>query len=102
MMFAEAIEAAAMEGRVPVIAAPADGLASFNLRSLYRHVLRVQGIDTIRLDAIACAGLLGQMLHEFETGQFKARPARAMPLAEVAAAYEQASHGGGRIALRPD
>lgn len=34
MMFAEAVEVAALDGRMPVIAAPADGKATFNLRSL--------------------------------------------------------------------
>ena len=43
MMFAEAIETAGMGGRLPVITASADGKASFNLRSLYRKVMRVQG-----------------------------------------------------------
>jgi NADPH:quinone reductase-like Zn-dependent oxidoreductase len=102
MMFAEAVEVAGMDGRIPVIAAPADGKASFNLRSLYRKGLRVQGIDTLRLDAVACAKLLVQMAPGFETGQFKAKPGRPMPLATAVAAYELAAHGGGRIVLRPD
>src|ERR1039458_2642435 len=67
MMFAEAVEVAAMNGRIPVIAAPADGKTSFNLRSLYRKVIRVQGIDTLRLDAVACARLLAQMAPSFES-----------------------------------
>jgi NADPH2:quinone reductase len=102
MMFAEAVEVAAMNGRIPVIAAPADGKASFNLRSLYRKVIRVQGIDTLRLDAVACARLLTQMAPSFESGQFKAKPGKPLPLAAVVEAYEQAAHGGGRIVLRPD
>ncbi|MGD1018678.1 MAG: zinc-binding alcohol dehydrogenase family protein [Verrucomicrobiia bacterium] len=102
MMFAEIIELAGMDGRIPVITAPADGKASFNLRSLYRKGLRVQGIDTLRLDAVACAKLLAQMVPGFESGQFKARAGRPLPLAEAAEAYAQAAHGGGRIVLRPD
>ena len=62
MMFAEAIEVTALDGRMPVIAAPADGKATFNLRSIYRKSLRVQGIDTIRLDCIACARILRNWL----------------------------------------
>ena len=102
MMFSEAVEVVAMNGRIPVIAAPADGKASFNLRSLYRKVIRVQGIDTLRLDAVACARLLTQMAPNFESGKFKATPGRPLPLAAAAEAYEQATHGGGRIVLRPD
>lgn len=102
MMFAEAVEVAALECRMPIIAAPADGKATFNLRSLYRKELRVQGIDTLRLDAVECAKLLGQMLPGFESGQFKAKPGKPMPLSAAAAAYAQAAHGGGRIVLVPD
>jgi len=101
MMFAEAVDVAAVNGRVPVIAAPADGKVSFNLRSLYRKALRVQGIDTLRLDAVACARLLGHMAPNFASGLFKATPARSLPLTAAVEAYEQAAHGGGRIVLRP-
>jgi NADPH:quinone reductase len=102
MMFAEAVEVARLDGRMPVIAAPADGKATFNLRSLYRKGLRIQGIDTLRLDAVACAKLLAQMAPGFESGQIKARAGRPLPLAAAAEAYEQSAHGGGRIVLRPD
>jgi NADPH:quinone reductase len=102
MMFAEAVEVAAMNGRVPVIAATTDGKATFNLRSLYRKVIRVQGIDTLRLDAVACARLLAQMAHNFESELFTAKPGRPLPLSAAGEAYEQAAHGGGRIVLRPD
>ncbi len=102
MMFAEAVEVVAMNGRIPVIAAPADGKAAFNLRSLYRKVVRVQGIDTLRLDAVACARLLAHMAPHFESGLFTARPGKSVPLAQAADAYEQAALGGSRIVLRPD
>ncbi|HTS17246.1 MAG TPA: zinc-binding alcohol dehydrogenase family protein [Verrucomicrobiae bacterium] len=102
MMFAEAVEVAALDGRMPVIAAPADGKAAFNLRSLYRKGLRVQGIDTLRLDAVACAALLAEMTVGFESGQFNAKPGKPMPLAAAGEAYALAAHGGGRIVLVPD
>jgi NADPH2:quinone reductase len=102
MMFAEAVEVAALNGRVPIIAAPPDGKVSFNLRSVYRKLLRVHGIDTLRLDCVECAKLLAQLSPGFESGQFKARPGRPMPLSNVVAAYEQSAKGGGRIFLQPD
>jgi NADPH:quinone reductase-like Zn-dependent oxidoreductase len=102
VMFAESIEIAAMDGRLPIIAAPPDGKATFNLRGLYRKVLRVDGIDTLRLDAVACAKLLAGMSAQFEAGQFKAKAGKPMPLSAAAEAYSQAAHGGGRIVLRPD
>jgi len=102
MMFTESIEAAAMDGRVAIISAPADGMATFNLRNLYRKTLRVIGVDTRKLDAVACAELLKQMLPYFESGQFTSAPGQMRPLAEAAEAYDQAAHGRGRIVLRPD
>ncbi len=101
MMFGEGIEAAALDGRVPVVAAPPDGMVTFNLRTLYRKMLRVHGIDTLRLDALTCAKRLAQLTPGFEAGQYKAKPGRPMPLSAGAEAYEQAAHGGGRIILQP-
>jgi NADPH2:quinone reductase len=102
MMFAEAVEVAGMQGRIPVIAAPANGQALFNLRNLYHKLLRIQGVDTRDLGAVACAKLLAEMAPSFESGQFKARSGRPLPLAAAAEAYGQAAHGGSRIVLRPD
>jgi NADPH:quinone reductase-like Zn-dependent oxidoreductase len=102
MMFAEAIDTAAPDGRVPVIAAPHDGKANFNLRSLYRNELRVLGVDTRNLDAIACAKLLTEMSSAFESGAFRATPAEPRPLEEAAQAYADAAHGGAKLFLQPN
>jgi NADPH2:quinone reductase len=100
-MFAEAVELAAMAGRVPVISAPPNGAATFNLRTVYRKLLRVIGVDTRQLDAVACARLLAEMAPDFAAGRFTSRPGQAFPLSEGIAAYEQAARGRGRIVLRP-
>jgi NADPH2:quinone reductase len=102
MMFAEGVEMVGMGGRIPVITAPADGKATFNLRNVYRKELRVLGVDTRRLDAVACARLLTEMAPDFESGQFKVKPGKPLPLSAAVEAYEQAARGGGRIVLRPD
>ncbi|MGD0768771.1 MAG: zinc-binding alcohol dehydrogenase family protein [Tepidisphaeraceae bacterium] len=102
MMFAEAVEMAGMDGRIPVITAPADGKSSFNLRNVYRKELRVYGVDTRRLDAVACAKLLAQMANGFESGKLTAKPGKPFPIAAAVDAYQQAARGGVRITLRPD
>lgn len=102
MTFADAIEAAAEGGCVPIISAPADGSVTFNLRNAYRKELRVLGVDTRRLDAIACARLLAAMTAHFESGEFTPQSGQPRPLAEAAEAYVQASHGGARVLLRPN
>lgn len=102
MVFGDAIEAAASDARIPVIAAPADGQTTFNLRSIYRQELRVRGIDTIRLDTVASAKLIQQMLPGFESGALKVAPGQEYPLSKATEAYQAASKGGQRIVLRPD
>jgi NADPH:quinone reductase-like Zn-dependent oxidoreductase len=101
-MFAEAIDAAAMEGRVCVISAPPDGQSTFNLRSVYRKELRVLGVDTRRLDVIASAKLLAEMHTGFESGKFKVRAGQSRPLSAAAEAYELAEQGNGRFYFRPN
>jgi threonine dehydrogenase-like Zn-dependent dehydrogenase len=101
MMFADAIEAAAHGGRIPVISASADGTASFNLRNLYRKELRVTGIDTRRLDVVACAHLLAAMAQYFKSGQFKVQPGQPHRLDEAVEAYTQVANGCKGL-LRPN
>lgn len=101
-MFAEAVESAAPAGRIAVISAPPDGKVTFNLRTLYRHQLRVRGVDTRKLDAVACAKLLAEMNPRFESGEFTVSAGQPRPLAAGAEAYAQAAHGKERFYLRPN
>jgi NADPH:quinone reductase-like Zn-dependent oxidoreductase len=101
MMFADAVESAAMSGRIPVISSPADGQVTFNLRSIYRKELSVLGVDTRRLDTVASARRLNEMLPGFESGRLKVAPGEPHPLAEAAQAYEEAAHSGRRTMLLP-
>jgi len=101
MMFAEAVEITGMNGRIPIISAPADGKTTFNLRNIYRKMQRILGVDTRPMDAVACAKLLAQMTPDFASGRFTAKPGKPYPLSDAVAAYEEAARGG-RIILRPD
>jgi NADPH2:quinone reductase len=101
MIFAEAVESAAMGGRIAVISAPADGQATFNLRSIYRKELRVFGVDSRRLDTVASARRLNDMLTGFESGRLKVAPGEPRPLTDAVKAYEEAAQGGRRIMLLP-
>jgi NADPH:quinone reductase len=100
-MFADAVEIACMNGRIPVISAPPDGKTTFNLRTIYRKTQRIIGVDTRGMDAVACAKLLIQMTPDFAAGRFTAKQAQTYPLRAAAEAYEKASQGQ-RIILRPD
>jgi hypothetical protein len=105
-MFAEAVEAAAMKGRIPVISAPHDGMATFNLRNVYRKALRVHGVDTRPLDVVGSAKLLAEIAPGFDKrttgGQFTVKAGKIFPLSAAIEAYEQTAKIGARITLRPD
>ncbi|HTV48554.1 MAG TPA: zinc-binding alcohol dehydrogenase family protein [Phycisphaerae bacterium] len=102
VMFAEGVEAAAFAGRLVVISAPADGKATFNLRSIYRKELQVIGVDTRALNVVVSAKLLEQMRFGFESGAFKVNLGEARPLAAAAETYGLAAQGNGRFYLRPN
>jgi NADPH:quinone reductase len=102
LMFAQSIEAAAQNGRISIISAPADGQSTFNLRSVYRKELRILGVDTRQLDVIASAKLLVEMRSGFESGKFRATPGQSHPLSAAPEAYDQAAYGKGRFYLRPN
>ncbi len=100
-MFEQAVEAAGIHGRIPVITAPRDGRATFNLRSIYRKMLHILGVDTRPIDAVVAAQMLAQMTKYFDMGQFKASEGIGYPLSQVVEAYEHAGRGGSRVFLRP-
>ena len=101
MMFAEAVESAALNARLPIITSPKDGTATFNLRTLYRKELRIVGVDTRRLTACACAALLAEMVPHFQSGRFTVPPSEPRPLEQAPSAYAQAAQSSRRILLRP-
>ncbi len=101
MMFAEAVEAAALKGRLAVITAPQNGIVTFNLRDVYRKMLCIIGVDSRDLDAVACATMLAAMSPAFQSGTLRAIAGIPRPLSQAAAAYEEAVRGKSRILLRP-
>ncbi len=101
-LFAESVETAALSGRVCVISSPADGMVSFNLRSVYRKELRVLGTDSRRLDVIDCAKLLAGMAPAIEAGQLRPGSPTCFPIAQAREAYLQVLQGKGRSCLAPN
>ncbi|HYZ24623.1 MAG TPA: hypothetical protein VE690_20930 [Rhodopila sp.] len=61
------------------------------------------GIDTLKLDLIASAGVLEALRPGFETGDYRAAPiSRRFPLRDAVAAYQAvAQERQGRVVLRP-
>ena len=102
MMFSDCVDAAAMGGRIAVMTAPDDGKTSFNLRSVYRKLLTVLGVDSRGIDVVASAKMLAQMSPEFESGAFKVKLAQPRSLNEAPKAYEETLKGLSRVSLRPN
>lgn len=100
-LFADAIEAAALDGRVCVITAPPDSMVTFNLRSLYRKELRVIGVDSRRLHVTESSRILALMAQGFSDGKLRVAPPNAYPLERAPEAYVQAMKGAGRLCLTP-
>jgi NADPH:quinone reductase len=101
-LFADSVEATATGGRVCVVSAPADGMVSFNLRSLYRNELRVAGVDSRRLDVTACAKLLAEMTPGLNDGRLLPDSLKCYPLEQAHEAYAQVMQGKGRRCLLPN
>ena len=102
MNFPETVEMSALEARLPIITAPKDGMVTFNLRTLYRKMLRIHGVDSRPLDATASAAILTELAPFFQSGQFQISPPESRPLKDAPSAYAEAAQGGRRIVLRPE
>jgi NADPH:quinone reductase len=100
-MFAEAVELAATNARVPIITAPPDGRVTLNLRSVYRKTMRLIGVDSRPIDVVAGAKLLAEITPGFESGHYKVKPSDTFLLNRAVEAYEKASNGA-RIVLEPN
>ena len=76
---------------------------TFNLADFYHNESRLIGIDTLKLDLTASAGVLDALRPGFESGDFHPAPiARAFPRAQAVAAYQAVADGErGRVVLHP-
>ena len=77
------------KGRAIAVSAPADPRITFDLRDFYRRELRLFGVDSRTLDAIACGQMLATIAPGFEENALRPPAIAPYPLADAAAAYEQ-------------
>ena len=68
----ESINALARYGRVAVIVAPGDGMASVPLRHLYRIGASIVGVNSLLYSAAESARMFDGLRHGFESGQLRA------------------------------
>lgn len=89
-------------GRIAVIAAPKDGLASFSSLNLYRRGGSIVGVNSLLYSLEDCAKMLTQIGAAFDAGLPAPSGFIEMPLSAGVAAYHKVSEGGSeKIVLIP-
>jgi len=93
--------ALAVDGRVIVYSAVGGREFNLDLLSLYREQMQLLGLNTVKLNATACAAILNRLAPIFESGALMALPVgERYPLAEAPKAYRQAAaRKGGKVVL---
>ena len=81
-------------GRVAVITAPADGMASLPQRELYHRGGSIVGIDSLLYDCPSCAAMLDRVSVAFAVGLLPPPPAPLeCPLGAAVEAYHEVQRG---------
>jgi NADPH:quinone reductase-like Zn-dependent oxidoreductase len=103
VMFETALACLGWRGRLVEISATGQRQVSFDLADFYHNESRLLGIDTLKVDLVGAAEVLGSLRPGFEAGDYRPAPiARSFPLNEAVAAYQAVARGEhGRMVLRP-
>lgn len=98
-LFETALMSLALRGRLVTIVSTGEARVSFNLRDFYHQEARLMGVDTMKLNAVACAALFARMTPLFERGYLTApKVAATYALDDAISAYEQVGQPG-RVVL---
>lgn len=93
----------AHRGRLAVLASPGQPRLSFDLLDFYHNESQLLGVDTLKRDMTASAGLLDALAPGFEDGSFLPPViARSVRLEDAADAYRSVAAGTrGRVVIAP-
>lgn len=103
VMFRHALDCLALRGRLVEMSVTGAREVTFNLADFYHNESRLIGIDTLKLDLTASAGVLEKLGPGFEAGDYRpASIAGRFALGDAVAAYRRVAAGEpGRVVLRP-
>ncbi len=103
LMFAHALQCLAPHGRLVEMSVTGARKVCFDLADFYHNESRLIGIDTLKLDMLACAKVLDKLAPGFIAGDYRSAPVkRRYRLEQAVAAYQAVADGQrGRILLRP-
>jgi NADPH2:quinone reductase len=92
-------------GRLIVITAPSNPRVAIDILAFYRNELHLAGVESLRLDSIACAETLRSLLPGFASGALSVEPAiTTYSLDDAVAAYSAVLYhsNSGRCVLLPN
>jgi NADPH:quinone reductase len=100
-IFGALLDALADRGRMVVYSAAGGEGVRLSLLALYRRQLSFCGLNTVELDAVACARILRELTPRFESGALEPLTVtERFPLERAAQAYERVAKGAkGKVAL---
>jgi NADPH:quinone reductase len=103
VMFRRALDCLALRGRLVEMSVTGAREVTFNLADFYHNEDRLIGIDSLKLDLTASAGILEQLTPGFEARDYHPAPiARRFAMTEAVAAYQAVADGEqGRVVLLP-
>jgi len=93
--FAATLEALRTGGSQILISSP-ERVVPFDIMAFYRRNLQMLGVDSLKLDASRSAGVLRELLPDFESGALRAFPveeACVLPLERAVEAYRRTLDG---------
>jgi NADPH2:quinone reductase len=94
-IFETLVGALAIGGRQVIYSAAGGRDGKLDIMSFYRNQLVLLGLDTQKLDATQCAGILNELVPLFESGALKApQIGERYQLSDAAAAYGRVAGGG--------
>jgi NADPH2:quinone reductase len=103
VMFPTALACLAWRGRLIEISVTGQREVSFDLADFYHNESRLLGVDSLKLDLTASAGILEALAPGFESGAYHPAPiAEIVDLADARAGYRKVADGVvGRIVIAP-
>jgi NADPH:quinone reductase-like Zn-dependent oxidoreductase len=96
-LFDLALNSLATGGRTVVITTGRDPQTKVDLLRLYRKDLRLLGLNTLNLDAVASANILKEAVRPIEVGWLKPRDIQTYALTDAVRAYGEPQSGKIRV-----
>ena len=103
IMFRNAVNCLALQGRLVEIAATGQREVTFDIADFYHNESRLFGVDTLKRNLTASAEVLDKLTPGFAAGDYRAAPiAMTFGLGQAQEAYRKVAAGvAGRVVLRP-